>query len=155
MTLGRCCYFSLFELLNYYPLPKHGGVAQLVERWTGTPPTQVQLPCAARDLSPRVNFQCRLSHGVHTYPCAVTCINVCSDIKDPVVHVRVQWITETFQTPSMHHRLGRTTLSQLAFSREAIQISHGEIPVGQCSCGKLNRLSKAPQGPLQETLWCC
>ena len=35
---------------------------------TGTPLTQVRFPGAARDFSPRVNFQCRLSFGVRTPP---------------------------------------------------------------------------------------
>ena len=39
-----------------------GDVAQLVEHRTGTPPTQVRCPDAARDFSPRVYFQCRLSY---------------------------------------------------------------------------------------------
>ena len=38
-----------------------GDVAQLVERRTGTPLTQVRISGAARDFSPRVNFQCGLS----------------------------------------------------------------------------------------------
>ena len=33
-----------------------GDVAQLVERRTGTPPTQVRFPGAARDFSPRLNI---------------------------------------------------------------------------------------------------
>ena len=47
-----------------------GDVAQLVDHWTGTPPRQVRFPGAARDFSPRVSFQCRLSYGVRTPPCA-------------------------------------------------------------------------------------
>ena len=47
---------------------------------------------AAREFSPRVNFQCRLSDGAGTPPCAVTCIYICVPVKDPVVHVRVRWI---------------------------------------------------------------
>ena len=39
-------------------------VAQLVQHGAGTLPTQVRFPGAARDFSPRVNFQCRLSYGV-------------------------------------------------------------------------------------------
>ena len=39
-----------------------GDVAQLVEHRTVTPLTQVRFPGAARDFSPRVNFQCRLSY---------------------------------------------------------------------------------------------
>ena len=46
--------------------PQEGDVAQLVERRTGTPLRQVRFPGATRDLSPRVNFQCRLSYGVRT-----------------------------------------------------------------------------------------
>ena len=35
-----------------------GNVARLVEYRTGTSATQVRFPGAARDFSPRVNFQC-------------------------------------------------------------------------------------------------
>ena len=45
-----------------------GDVAQLVERRTGTPLRLLRFPGAARDFSPRVNFQCRLSYGVLTSP---------------------------------------------------------------------------------------
>ena len=45
-------------------------VAQLLERRTGTPLRQVRFPGAARDFSPRVNSQCRLSYGVCTPPSA-------------------------------------------------------------------------------------
>ena len=71
-----------------------GDVAQLTGRWTGTPPTQVRFPGGARDFSSSVNFQCRLSHGVRTPPCAIAYINICVHVKDPVVHVRVRWIME-------------------------------------------------------------
>ena len=67
-----------------------GDVAQLVEHRTGTPPVQVQFTGAARDFSPRVNFRCRLSYGVHTSQCAVACIYICVQVKDPVIHIRVQ-----------------------------------------------------------------
>ena len=46
----------------------------------------------ARDFLPRANFQCRLSFGVRTPPCAIACITICAHDKDPVVHVRVRWI---------------------------------------------------------------
>ena len=42
-------------------------VAQLVE-YTSMLLRQVRFPSAARDFSPRVNFQCRLSYSVHTAP---------------------------------------------------------------------------------------
>ena len=67
----------------------YGDVAQLVERRTGTPLMQVRFLGAARDFSPRVNFQCRLSYGVRTPPCATACGNICAHVKDPVVYVRV------------------------------------------------------------------
>ena len=83
-------------------------VAQLVERRTGTPLTQVRFPGAAKVFSPRVNFQCRL-YDVGTSPCAIACISICAHVKDPVVHVRLLWITETLKTPSMHRRSGSVT----------------------------------------------
>ena len=49
--------------------------------------TQVRFPSAARDFSPRVNFQRRLSHGVPAPLYAIACINICAHVKDPVVHV--------------------------------------------------------------------
>ena len=75
-------------------------VALLVEHRTGTSPTQVRFPVAARDFSPRVNFQCRLSYGVRTPLCAIAYIYVCMHVKDPVVHVRVRWIKETLKHPA-------------------------------------------------------
>ena len=47
-----------------------GDVAQLVEHRTVTPLTRVPFPGAARDVFPRVHFQCRLSDGVRAAPCA-------------------------------------------------------------------------------------
>ena len=72
-----------------------GDVAQLVEHRPGTPLTQVRIPGAARDFSPRVNFQCRLS-----YVCPYTHVYICAHVKDPVVHVRVRWIMETLKHPA-------------------------------------------------------
>ena len=77
-----------------------GDVAQLVERQTSMALRQVWFPGVKRDFSPRVNFQYRLSYGVHTSPCAIACVNICVHIKDPVVHVRVLWITETVKHPA-------------------------------------------------------
>ena len=76
---------------------RNGDVTQLVEHRTGTPLTQVRFPGAARNLSPRVNFQRRLSYGVRTPPCAMACINIYAHVEDPVVHVRVRWTMETLQ----------------------------------------------------------
>ena len=40
----------------------------MVECWTGMPLMQVRFPCAARDFSPSVNFQCRLLYmSVHPH----------------------------------------------------------------------------------------
>ena len=79
---------------------RDGDVAQLVEHRTGTPPTQVRFPGAAREFSPKVNFQCRLSYGVRTPPCAIACIYIRAHVKDPIVHVRVRWIMETLKHPA-------------------------------------------------------
>ena len=51
----------------------------------------------ARDFSPRVSFQCRLSYGVPASPRAIACINICAHVKDPVVHVKLRWIRETLK----------------------------------------------------------
>ena len=48
------------EMSSYSPMG--GDVAQLIERRTGTPLTQVRFLSAARDFPSRVNFQCRLSY---------------------------------------------------------------------------------------------
>ena len=102
-----------------------GGVAQLVEPRTGTLPTQVRFPSAARDFSPRVNFQCRLFYGVRKHPCATACTNICVHVKDLVVHARVRWIIETLKHPSCTvdwvARLCRSWLSP----GKANQVSNG------------------------------
>ena len=57
-----------------------GDVAQLVEHRTGSLPTQVRFPGAARDFSPRVSFQCRPSRStvsVHP-PCTIAPIYICA-----------------------------------------------------------------------------
>ena len=72
----------------------------MVEHRTGTPLMLVRFPRAAKDFSSRVNFQCRLSYGVRTPPCAITYINVCEQVKDPVVHVRIRWIMEILTHPA-------------------------------------------------------
>ena len=81
-------------------------VARLVEHRTGTPLTQVRLPGAARDFSPRVNFQCRLSYGVRTPPCAIACMNIYAHVKDHVVRARVRWIIKTLKHPVCTVRWG-------------------------------------------------
>ena len=37
---------------------------------------------------------------VRTAPCAIACINICTHVKDLVVHARVRWITETLKQPA-------------------------------------------------------
>ena len=116
------------KLSKLLPLSRDGNVAQLVEHQTVTPPTQVRFPGAARDFSPRVNFQCRLSYGVRTSPRAIACICICAHVKDPVVHVRVRWNIETLKTPSMHRRLG--TATRWLSPGKATRISQGRNPIG-------------------------
>ena len=63
-------------------------------------------------------------------PCATACINICTHVKDPVVHVRVQWIMETLKHPastvSWVPRLCRSWLSP----GKATQIASGRNPSG-------------------------
>ena len=63
-----------------------------LEHQTVTLLMQVWFPGVAREFLPRVNFQCKPSFGVCTFPCAIACINTCAHNKDPVIHVRVRWI---------------------------------------------------------------
>ena len=96
-------------------ISRGGYVAQLIQRRTRTPLTQVRFPGAERDFSPRVNFQCRLCYGVPTSSCAIACIDICAHVRDPVVRVRVRWITETLRhsacTTGRVARLCRSWLS--------------------------------------------
>ena len=98
-----------------------------LEHQTGTLLTQVRFLGAARDFSPRVNFQCRLSYGVRTPLCAIACTNICAHVKDPVVHARIRWIRETLKHQACHRRQGSATLSQLDFRGE----NEPEFPMGQ------------------------
>ena len=82
-----------------------------------------------RFFSPRVNFQCGLSYGVRTSPCAIAYINICLHVKDPVVHIRVRWIMETLKhsacTVGWVARICRSWLSP----RKPTRISHGINPI--------------------------
>ena len=110
--MARTCGFSHFRpfIFIFYRhcaincrviiTSRDGDVAQLVEHGTGTPQTPVRFPGAARDFSPRVNFQCRLSYDVRTPPCAIACFHICAQFKDPIVHARVRWIIETLKHPA-------------------------------------------------------
>ena len=114
-------FLSYFHLCGW-------GCSSLVEHRTVTLLTHVQFPGAARKFSPRVNFQCRLSNGVHTPPCAIACINICAHMTDPVVHVRVQWIVETLKQPAF--TVGwEAWLSSWLSQGKATQISHGRYPI--------------------------
>ena len=117
------CYCNLFyhkttSYISFYFIKKKkvgGAVAQLVEHRTGTPPTQVRFPGAARDFSPRVNFQCRLSYGVRTPPvCNRVHSHLCarSRSRSPC---KSSFDYGNTKTPNKHRRLGSATRSQLAF----------------------------------------
>ena len=99
-------------------LLRGGDVAQLVEHRTGTPPTQVRFPGAARDFPPRVNFSADC-HTVFVHPRVqshaftyVRTLKILSPGQSLVDYGNTK-------TPSMHSRLGSATLSQLAFPRES------------------------------------
>ena len=114
-----------------------GDVAQLVEHQTGMPPIQVRFPGVARDFSPRVSFQCRLSYGVRTPLCTTACINICARVKDPLVRVRVWWIIETLKHPT-------GTLWQKSHWDSTVVKSKSKKP------GKLD----SGYHDVQESVWC-
>ena len=76
---AACRFLSPFPNVpcaSMYNAPVCGEVAQLVGHQTDMLLTQVRFPGAARDFYPGVNFQRRLSYGVRTPPCAISCINI-------------------------------------------------------------------------------
>ena len=122
------CHFMISDNCSF--VSQGRDVAQLVEYRTGTPPTQVRFPGAARDFSRRVHFQCRLSYGVRSPPFAITSIYICAHVKDPVVLVRVRWIMETLK----HQACTLGWVARLCCSwlspGKATRISHGRDPIG-------------------------
>ena len=66
-----------------------------------------------------------------TSPLAVGCINICAQVKDYVVHVRIRWIMKTLKHPvSTAGWVARLCRSQL-FPGKATRIFHGTIPNGR------------------------
>ena len=121
-------------------------VAPSVECRTSTTLTQARFPGAARDFFlPESTFQCRLSYGVCTSPCANTCINICAHVKDPVVVVRVWWFMETLTHPACTvgwvAQLRRSWLSP----GYATRISHGRNPIGTIQLWKVLKKKKTTQ----------
>ena len=105
-------------------------VAHLKERRCGTPLTQVRFPSAASDFSPsELSVQALLPMSVQP-PCTAACSNICANVKDPVVHIRVRWFIETLKHPACTvgwvARLCRSWLSL----GKATGISHGRISNG-------------------------
>ena len=133
-----------------------GDVAQLVESQTGTPLTQVRFPGAARDFSPGVNFQCRLSYGVRTPPYAITCIDICAHMKNPVVNVRVRWTMQTLKhTACIHRKLGSATLSQLAFPGKSNPNFPWEKPQRENTAVKKERIKERSRTRIDYSLQLC
>ena len=134
-----------------------GDVAKLVEHRTGTLPTQVRFPGAARDFSPSVNLQCRLSYGVRKAACAIACIYICAHVKDHVVHVRVRWIVETLKHPACTvgwtTRLCRSWLSP----GKATRIFYGRNSTGTIQLLKKKYLKKQQQHSFtcSQPCWLC
>ena len=129
-------------------LARGGDVAQLVERRTDTPLTQVRFPGAASFfLLPESTFSADSLTCVRTPPSATTRINICAHVKDPVVHVRVRWIMETLKhtacTVDWVARLCRSWL----FPGKATRISHVRNPSGAIHWS--NKINKIYSGLLQ------
>ena len=108
--LYQLSYIPTTSRANLFFFFLSGDVAQLVEHRTGTSLTQIRFPGAARDFSPSVKFQCRLSYSVRTPPCANACIYICAHFKDPLVHVKSSLGYGITKTPSH---------TQCIFSRES------------------------------------
>ena len=113
-----------------------GSVTHLEEHPTGMPLTQVWFPGVARDFFPRVNFQCRLSYGVHTPHVqlhsltSVRKLKIVSPCQSSVDYGNAKHPACTIECVAQLR-------SSLLSPWKATQISHGKIPLGQygyCSC---------------------
>ena len=90
----------------------------MVKPRTGTLPTLVRFPGVARDLSPRVNFQCKLSYvRSYTPVCNRIHLHLCARERSRSPCQSSADYGNT-KTPSMHRRLGSATLSKLALPGE-------------------------------------
>ena len=65
------------------------------------------------------NFSADSSYDVSTPMCATASINICAHVKDSLVHVRVQWITETLKHPACTVCWDVRLLLQLVFLGES------------------------------------
>ena len=83
------------------------------------------------------HFQCRLSYGVRTPLCAITSIDICAHVKDPVVHVRVGWSMETLEHPACTTVQVARLCQKVGLPRgRQPEFPMGEITLGQYSCKK-------------------
>ena len=67
---------------------------------------------------------------VRTTLCAIACINIYAHVKDPVVHVRVQWIMLTLKHPACTVGWVVQLCHSWLSPGKATQISHGRNPFG-------------------------
>ena len=114
-----------------------------LDHQTGTPLTQVRFRGKGIFFFlPESTFSAdSLAVSLHP-PCAIPCIFICAHVKDPVVHVRVQWTMETLKhpacTPGWVARLCCSWLSP----GKATRIFHGRNPIGTIQLYKKNYLIK-------------
>ena len=98
------------------------------------------IPQCSKFFSHRVNYQCRLSYGARTPLCAIICIDICVQVKDPVENVRVQWIMETLKPPAC--TVGVTVAAGFPRGRQP-KFSKVEIPLKQYSCRNVKKMNKS------------
>ena len=110
-----------------------GDESQLTECLIGILLMQVQFPGAARDFS-HGQFSAQTHHSVHKLLCAITCINICVHVKDPVAHVRVQWIMETLKYPACTVGWVMQLCHSWLCQGKAPVFSTEEIQMGQYRC---------------------
>ena len=128
-----------------------GDVAQLVEHRTSMLLMQVWFPCAARDFSARVNFQCRLSYMCPYTPCAMHTLTSVHMLK---VHSISEFSGNT-KTPSLHHRLDSITLVTAGFpQRKQPEFPMGEITMEQYSCTPPKKKKKKKERK-EIVIWKC
>ena len=123
------CIISLKVLSVPYFYDRVWDVAHLVRTSDGHTTDASSIPQCSQAFFSQSHLSVQTLTCVHILPCAITCINICAHVKDPVVHFRVWWIMETLKQPACAVgwvvRLCHSWLSP----GKATRISHGRNPV--------------------------
>ena len=93
------------------------GLGMQLSSYSVKPPTGL-IPWCGKGFFSQSTFSADSLTCVHAPPFTIACNNICTHVKDPVVHVSSEDYGN-IKTPSMHDKLGSMTLLQQSFLRES------------------------------------